>query len=430
MLKIGLITCLLYIIGVFIASFFNIYIPDINSSHVSYYNNSDLEFVGRVCAEKEEKNESQRLKVCPLNLSGKILVFANMYPSYEYGDILSLSCQMKKPEPFEGFAYDRYLAKSDIYSLCYYPEIIKKGESHNFFNNVISFRHKLRGIIEKNVKYPESEILKAIILGYKNNIPEDLKKSFSNIGISHIISISGLHISILSYLFLNILLSIPVSRKKAFFISSILVIFYVILISMPISAIRSAIMGILSMYAVYYGRINTIHLLIFIATGFLIINPKLLVDDVGFQLSFLAVLGIACFNPIFSRYIKKGWNVVIRTTLNIFSITLSAQIFTIPIIAYNFNIISIISPISNLLIIWTIPFIIPLSLLAIPVSSILGTIAFIPSYMLALYITRVAGILNSIPFGYFEVGELSIFFYLLYYIFIIFILFKYKKSGL
>jgi competence protein ComEC len=124
-------------------------------------------------------------------------------------------------------------------------------------------------------------------------------------------------------------------------------------------------MGGLSLLAINSKRLkNSINIIIFVACLMIIINPLILHHDLGFQLSFLAVLGIIYIYPILEKvknkvlkkcelkYFKK----LVSTLLSFLNISLSAQLFCWPILVFNFNEISLISPISNTLIVWIFPF--------------------------------------------------------------------------
>ena len=129
----------------------------------------------------------------------------------------------------------------------------------------------------------------------------------------------------------------------------ITLISYIILIGVPASAIRAGIMGFLVMFCFYIGRLNNLtRSLVFTAVILLLINPKLLRDDIGFQLSFLAVFGIAYLFPKLNKWSDKIGITKCKKIKNIFFITISAQIFIFPILMINFSQVSLISPISNL----------------------------------------------------------------------------------
>ncbi len=106
-------------------------LPGNTPDKIWHYHGSTVVARGYVANEPDIRETSQKLEVAvneikqlPGHLiSGKILVTAGLYPEYNYGDELELACELKQPEEYKGFAYDRYLARYDIYSVCYYPSV-------------------------------------------------------------------------------------------------------------------------------------------------------------------------------------------------------------------------------------------------------------------------------------------------------------------
>jgi len=259
------------------------------------------------------------------------------------------------------------------------------------------------------------------MLGDKRGIPDDLRLTFSRIGLSHVIAISGMHISILSVLVMGLLLSFGLPRKYAFYISTLFLIFYIILIGVPASAMRAGLMGFLVLWALNLGRLNKlINSIIFTAAVLLLINPKLLRSDIGFQLSFLAVLGIAYGHPIIETWFEKIRLPKAKGARNVFSLTMAAQIFTLPILMLNFSTISLIAPLANTLILWVLPFLLIATLAALGMSLLfsgLAKIFFLATKLIIFYILKVGIFLEGLPFSYIEFsnfwGGWAVLFYLM-----------------
>jgi len=387
--------------------------PDIRAK------NQKLEFNAKVIFPPgEDKKEMP-----PQAVFGKVLLTADSYPEYEYGEKLRVICDLQAPEEFNGFSYDRYLARFNIYSVCYYPKIIKLegNEGNLFYKKIFGLKNKFRGIINRGLGDPEASLARAIMLGDKRGIPDDLRLTFSRIGLSHVIAISGMHISILSVLVMGLLLSFGLPRKYAFYISTLFLIFYIILIGVPASAMRAGLMGFLVLWALNLGRLNKlINSIIFTAAVLLLINPKLLRSDIGFQLSFLAVLGIAYGHPIIETWFEKIRLPKAKGARNVFSLTMAAQIFTLPILMLNFSTISLIAPLANTLILWVLPFLLIATLAALGMSLLfsgLAKIFFLATKLIIFYILKVGIFLEGLPFSYIEFsnfwGGWAVLFYLM-----------------
>ncbi|MCD4693744.1 ComEC family competence protein [bacterium] len=418
---------------------FSVSVPVDSPDKIWHYNGRHIDFIGKVADEPRIEPTKQRIIINTFyssnldkELKGKVLVYSDLYPKINYGDNLNIKCELKAPEPFNGFSYDRYLAKSDIYSVCYYPEIerIEKNKylSGNnfkflFFSRVYSFKNKIRYLINMSVGEPEASVLRAMTLGDKWSVPDDVRENFAKSGLSHIMAISGMHIGIILTVIFSFLLFLGFFRSKAFYFSSIFLLFYITIIGFPASAVRASIMGFLVLLSFNLGRLNQIINSLALAACFmLIINPAFLRDDIGFQLSFLAVLGIIYFYPFLSEFLKKPFGgkegKVIGAIINLISLTLSAQILTLPLIAWNFSQISIVALFSNLLVLWVIPFLFVSFILALVLSFLLPSLSFwffLPTFLILKYILVVVNFFASSPIFYLEVEKINFAWISLYY---------------
>jgi competence protein ComEC len=370
----------------------------------------------------------QSLAMTENNISGKILVTTNLYPAHNYGDELEIKCKLKAPEPFNDFAYDKYLARYDIYSVCYYPEIKKVKTRGNLslrnlvLSKIFSLKNKLSEKIGQGMNEPEASLAKGIILGERANIDQNINDNFSRTGLTHLIAISGMNISILAIMAMNLLIYAGLWRRQAFYLAAIFLFLYIILIGAPASAARALIMGVLTLYALSVGRLSKpTNLLAFAAALMILFNPRILRYDIGFQLSFLAILGIVYFYPKIDGWLtEKGWKKIILARQAL-SLTLAAQIFTLPIIGVNFSIISLISPLANLLAIWTMPIVMVNVLAVLPLSFIFPNfpfLFFLPAQIILKYLILVAETLAKIPYAYLKfdfkyIGWLAILYYVI-----------------
>jgi len=337
---------------------------EIMNNELRGYNNQEeqITLIGRVIKEPDirETNTKLTIEAQSLNgikIKGKVLITTNRYPQYQYGDKLKITGKLLTPQVFEDFNYKDYLAKEGIYSAIYWPEIelIEKesytGPTWAIYGQILKFKNKLRESIYQNLSSPQSSILGAMILGDKKRMTENLKEKLNIAGVRHITAISGMHITILSIILMQILIGLGLWRNQAFYLTIALLILFIIMVGLPPSAIRAGLMGGLFLMAQKIGRLSSAsRTIVMAATGMVAVNPLLLRLDVGFQLSFLAVMGIIYLGPIFRnwlRFIPEGNFINLRS---IISMTLSAQIFTLPILVYNFGRISSVAPITNILI--------------------------------------------------------------------------------
>ena len=375
-------------------------------------NNDFLEFndkkenvvlIGEIIAEPDVRKSNVKLTISPQELEGKILVTANRYPEYQYGDRLKISGELLNPQEIEDFSYKDYLAKDGIFSVMYYPktELLEENQGNFIFAGILNFKNKLRESIYRNLSPPHSSILAAIILGDKRQISDEWKEKLNFAGVRHLTAVSGMHVAVLSAILMSFFLAIGFWRKQAFHFTVFLIAFFIILTGLQTSAIRAGIMAGLFLLARHLGRENSSTRAIVLAASFMLLqNPLLLRFDVGFQLSFLAVMGIIYAGPIFQNWLRR---IPDKFQLrSILAMTLSAQIFTLPILIYNFGYMSLIASLTNILIVPLLPFIM-LSGFIFGLAGIfwqsLGWILSWPAWLLLTYLIKITDWFSSFPFA-------------------------------
>ena len=411
---------------------YGISLPVSGPDKIWFYNGREAEFIGVVNRELDTRQNSVKLTVGAryigterepsLPISGNVLITTKLYPRYNYGDILKIKCQLKQPEPIDDFYYDRYLAVQNIYSLCYNPQIeIFKGEARRaspllnaIYSAILKLKSQLAGAMAAGLPEPANSLLQGMILNNRGELPEELKQSFSQAGITHIIAISGMNIAIISVIVINLLIIIGVSRRFALLLSAGALLIYLGLIGLPASAVRAGIMAFIAMLAVFLGRLHKLtNALVLAAALMLIINPKMLRDDVGFQLSFLALLSIIYVYPIFKDWFEKiikaekRWQApLLKGVIDVIILTLAAQVLTLPVIALNFHQVSVVAPLVNVSVLFLLPFIMVSGLIAPLISLLLPSLAwlwFTPTYLTLAYMIWVAQTAVRLPLAYLEV---------------------------
>ncbi len=333
-------------------------LPITDDTKIWFYNGQQFNFQGLIINEPDVRIDHTKLTVESLNdISGKVLIKTALYPQYHYGDLLDINCSLKSPIAFDDFSYDRYLAKDNIYTVCYYPKIsmISQRQGNFALEKIFLFKTGLQEMINANLPEPQASLFSAIILGSRRSLPQDLLNSFNLTGTSHIISISGLHITILVAILLQTSIHLHIPRSYAFWLITVCLFGYLILIGAPPSAVRAAVMGWLTILAMNVGRLNqSVNALLLAAGVMLLFNPKILRDDIGFQLSFCAMLGLIYFLPAFEERFNNLSNwFSLKTSL---LMTVSAQLATLPLIIFYFGNWSLVAPLVNLLILPLLPY--------------------------------------------------------------------------
>ncbi|KKR21276.1 MAG: internalization-related competence protein ComEC/Rec2 protein [Parcubacteria group bacterium GW2011_GWE2_39_37] len=440
----SLLFCLLAIL--FFAFWrYSLSIPIDGDNKIWHYNDQKVTLEGVIKAEPDIRENQVKYVVTAKYLDnskkeidGNLLVTTNLYPGFEYGDVVKIHCQLKKPKNFEEFAYDRYLARFDIYSVCYFPQMLKLESddtsfSYIFYNKIYQIKNQLRAVINNGLVEPEASLTRGMILGDQKGLPTDLRENFAKTGLSHIVAISGMNITLLIVWLFWLLLFFGLWRKQAFYFSVIIIFFYIVLIGAPVSAVRAGVMSALVLWAAYLGRLSKLeNSLVFSAAIMILINPKILRDDIGFQLSFLALLGIIYCYPVTTRWLEKMKMPNFLFVRELVSLTVAAQITTIPIIAMNFSQIALISPLSNLLILWTLAPIMILAFLAMGISLLLPSISlfiFAPVQAILSYVIWVVNIMARPGLASWETGRLSWLIMIVYYLALIYLVITTRKAA-
>lgn len=354
----------------------------------------------------------------------KFLLKLPAYPRYQAGEIVSFSGVWERPENWSDFRYDRYLARHEIYALLNFPKTEKVGELKSFLFSVWHFKRKLYRQIISFLPEPEAGLAAALILGYRQTIKAADKTLFSETGLSHLIAISGAHLSLLAGMFFLLLKSLRISRRHASSLVIIFLWFYVILTGLSSSALRSALMSSLILSGVgKRWHLSSGSLLLFCAVLMLLNNPLLLRDDLGFQLSYLAMLALIYGQPLAAARFGKG---PIRSLL---ILTILAQLLTWPVLALNFGRVSLVAPVANLLVASLFAYLLPLLFFNVLFSFFLPIpVLWVGAYLLLNYIFLVSRLLASFPLSSVAVS-ISPFAAGVYYFFLLFVYWRLKKKS-
>jgi competence protein ComEC len=361
---------------------FLITIPSSSPEHIRYYNNQKITVVGIITKEPDIRIDKTyyTFKVTTIHsiakVSGRILLKAPLYPMYNYGDSLRVVCKLQLPQKIEtaNFHYNKYLAEQGIFSTCSFPQItfLSSGHGNKFMTSILWFKNKVSEEIHRLWPEPESSLMAGLLYGNSSNLPEELKNNFNRTGASHIIAISGFNITIISVVLLTVLIYLGLWRQQAFWVVVILIIFFVIFTGASASVVRAGIMGILVLVARQLGRLSRIGtVLVATALVMVIVNPYVVVWDAGFQLSFLATVGLVYVSPLLEKFFLftslRTYNEMLLENLQS---TLAALIMTLPLILFQFGRFSVVAPLVNVLILWIIPWLMLAGFCAVVIGSI------------------------------------------------------------
>ncbi len=361
--------------------------------------------------------------------AGRLLVSTFKYPRFHFGDQVSVFGKLEKPQAFEDFDYPAYLSLSDIYAVMRDAKIELIPSSPT-----LSPLHSLRHLFESQLQKvfplePQGSLMAGLLLGSRKNISPELKNDFQKSGLSHIIAISGFNITLV----LTLLLALfkPLGKKTASVLSALGLILFTLLVGAGASVVRACIMGLIALLAFSSQRKrHALTSLLFAAVLMSAYQPEILLHDISFQLSFLATLGLIVLSPLLEPYflwIPKSF--ALRDSI---LLSLSAQIMTVPIILLNFHTLSLVSPLSNILIAGPL---IPATMLIGAVSTALGFFSITVAKLIGVfgqlllsYLLSIIHLTASLPFSSVSIPFFSISLFLLYYLMLGIIIVKIGKE--
>jgi competence protein ComEC len=364
-------------------------LPAIDQGHVAYYAGSDVMFTGILIEEPDRRDtytnyrvsrvvlqEQEGKSMSDTKLVGTVLVQAERYPEYEYGDRLTIAGMLEEPQDFDSFSYKNYLVHQGIYVVMSRVHIVKVDAGHGspLIAGLVHIKSTGERVINALLHEPESSLLAGLLFGVKRGFSEAFTGAMKTTGTSHIVAMSGYNITIIIVILQKFMQRL-LPRKKQLPVFTLGITLFVLLVGGAASIVRAALMGWLVLLAAHVGRSARVTTSLLVASlVMLILNPHTL-WDVGFQLSFLATGGLIWIYarvgqwqwvqrlqalgtstpPEQSSRLKNILRGVWRYGQETLLMTLSAQLLVIPLLLITFGQLSIISPLVNVLVLFSIP---------------------------------------------------------------------------
>ncbi|MDP2909606.1 MAG: ComEC/Rec2 family competence protein [bacterium] len=354
-----------------------------------------VSFTEKVDFEPDARDKTTRLRL------GRVLITVPRYPEIKYGDVLEVTGTIENPPMLDGFNYPNYLKGKGIYFTEYNPEIkiIEREKGFFFYAKILELKDAFRRSVDSAIHAPESAIVSAMILGSERGISKDLQEKLNTAGVRHIIAVSGSNIVILSNILMFLFMGLRWGKRTAICLSLTSIFLFVVLCSFEVSAVRAAIMGSLFLAAPLFGRKSCgARAIILAGLLMLFFNPYLLIHDIGFQLSFLASLGMIYLSPSFSRWLVFVPNDNFFKLREILATTFSAYIFTLPILIYNFGQVSLFGILANIFILPIVPLVMISGFIGGVVGILIpffGRILLFAPYLLSHYILFVVELFSK-----------------------------------
>lgn len=284
--------------------------------------------------------------------SGKIKIISRRYPGFTYGDLVKITGAIKKPPPE---AAD-YFAKEGIYGISSFPEIelVKSGQGNVIKANLLDLKNNIIETFKKILPEQKAAFLSGITLGERQEFSKEFEEKMSLSGTTHLVALSGYNISVIAWAVAGIF-GAWFSRSISFYLSALIIVLFVLMTGAEASIVRAAIMGVIALLAKQTERTHSMRNAIVIAAFLMVLfNPRVLAFDLGFQLSFAALLGLVYLMPVLQKIFNVKGGDFFNWKENALT-TISAQLAVVPLLLANFGIFSLTSFLANILILSAVP---------------------------------------------------------------------------
>ncbi len=378
------------------------------------YVGEKIEISGILVDEPDVRESGMRLVVAPDDSKYKILVNVPLGNDFAYGDRVKISGLLELPENFETntgreFDYISYLKKDGIGYQIYRPDIfiIDRGHGNFLLNYLFRFKKYFIENIQKVIPEPHSSLAGGILLGAKHSLGKELTDAFRQSGLVHVVVLSGYNVTIVAEFIVKVFSFLP---KFAGVIGGILGIFaFALITGSGATVVRASIMSCIALVGRATGRNYDILRALFLAASVMVFhNPLILLSDPSFQLSCMATFALVVCSPFFEKklcFLPEKFG--IRSTV---ASTLATQIFLLPLLIYMTGMVSIVSLVTNLLVLLAVPIAMALSFVTGMVGFFSGFLSLIFgyfSYLLLQYMLLVVEIFSGLPFAYINLPQVS-----------------------
>lgn len=283
---------------------------------------------------------------------GTIAVTARGAPMMEYGDVVRIEGIVKRPNKVSM----QYLAKDAIFASMDFPNIeIKKHNGGNSIKQYLfGIRRRIVATYESILAPDEAALLAGITIGERANFDKEFVQQMKQSGTTHLVALSGYNISIIAIAVVS-MLGWGINGGLKFLAAFGVITLFVVMAGAEASAVRAAIMGSIVLLAQYIGRAHSMRNAIAVSALLMVLwNPNVLRYDLGFQLSFMALIGIVYVKPHTDTWLKRGKEGILEWRENL-SGTTAAQLAVFPILMNQIGSFSMMAVFSNIAVLAFIP---------------------------------------------------------------------------
>jgi len=356
--------------------------------------------------------------------SDVVLVRADRFSGVNYGDEVIVTGKLNVPEPFDTdtgrvFDYPKYLQVRGVQYVMGFVSIEVTASDQG--NQLLAFLYKSKtnfiNSLEQVISSPQVDLGVGLLLGVKQALGDELETAFRQTGIIHIVVLSGYNVMLVVGFFWWISAwFLPIRGRIVFGLVGITL--FALLVGLSATVMRASIMAAILLIGKWMGRLyDVLRALLFAAAIMVLINPYILLYDIGFQLSFMATLGLVLLLPQFESTLATHSSAL--KLRDLFMATLVTQIFVLPLLMYHIGEVSIVSVAVNMLVLPVVPVAMMLTFVAglvslvwVPLGALLGLLAQLP----LTYIVVIAQWFVSLPFAAITIPPISIWTMVMMYI--------------
>ena len=435
----SLVSCIIIFVRYQNADFDNPFLKEL------FLRNEKVELEGTIISDPENKKTYWRYEVLIKNSSSKndakILVKEKSVEptSPTYGDHIRFIAKLSKPKLIEGkggrdFDYEYFLQKDDIFYLADIEQV--ETVATNQANPLTHFLYKVKKNFMQNIENvlpsPYAFLATGLVISGKGSLDKELQEQFQKVGLIHIVVLSGSNVSIIGEAIIKCFSFLPKLWGGIF--GSIGIILFGMMTGGGATVYRSVIMSIIGIYTRLSGRTNSgIISLVVAGVCMLIHNPKLLLHDPSFQLSFMATLGLIFLASPIEEFLKRTNIKIPSGLISLISTCIATQIFTLPFIIKFSEIVSLVALPTNIVVLPLIPFTMLFVFLTGAVSFMSPVVAYLPAFVSYVFLKielLIVGYFASLSFSAIAVPNISAAtFAILYFFIFLLVIIANSNSG-
>jgi len=341
-------------------------------------------------------------------------VRTGLYPVYEYGDRVDILGTLAVPRTFTGdservFDYPNYLKSHHVHYV-FDRALVAETEDRvwSTTGTLLSLKSAWLASVAILIPEPNASLLGGVVVGAKRSIGDEWLEKFRDTGIVHIIVLSGYNLTIVALFVVWLTSRLP---RSARFVCGVLgIVAFALMVGGGPTVVRASVMAVIGMLALLVDRpYNLLRALAIAAALMVVWNPFVLAFDPGFQLSFVATLGLVLGAPIVERWVSfvPTWG-ELRT---IVAATLATQVSVLPLLLYQVGAVSLVAPLVNVLVVPIVPIVMAVGFAAGLVGMVSAFVALPLAFLangLLHYIFVVVDVAASVPFASIDLPQVPV----------------------